>query len=277
MSNTDHSFDIIAASTVTESCTEADLNERGESFNPNTETILIKYLFNKLAGRATPVEDVIRHIDSQKGMPPDANQIPPSLFCHGGENRSAYFYICAEVVLGDVKTERPTSNGYWKLLSNEQVHIQTSSDSDDDAVTVVHVGNVRTWRYYGRELRRPMRTASETCFKIREYYLNPELEPTTLIVTGLYLGCFFKKLCVCEFIDEDSELRLKQKCKVASLAISGGDPLFILPGHLPIGPRLICALLDAPKPRVDPLDTLFVRAPPPSPSSPWKEESDDEW
>lgn len=196
------------------------------------------------------------------------------LFCQGDENRSAYFYICAEAVLGDVKTTRPISDGYWKLLSNEQVHIQTSGDG---AATVCHVGNARTWRYYGRDLKRPMRAASETCFKIREYYLNPELEPTKPIVTGLYLTCFFKKLCVYEFIDEDSELRLKQKCRVATLAISGGDPLFILPGHLPIGPRLICALLDAPEPGGDPLDTLFIRAPPPSPSSPWKEESDDEW
>ncbi|KAM1373477.1 hypothetical protein ACFX2I_024173 [Malus domestica] len=272
MCDTNLSFDIIAASTVTESCTEADLDERGESFNPNPETILIKYLFNKLAGRATPVEDVIRHIDLQKDMPPDANQVPPSLFSHGDENRSAYFYICAEAVLGDVKTTRPTSNGYWKLLSNEQVHIQMSGDG---VATVCHVGNARTWRYYGRDLKRPMRAASETCFKIREYYLNPELEPTKPIVTGLYLTCFFKKLCVCEFIDEDSELRLKQKGEIASSAVRGGDPLFILPGYLPIGPRLIRALLDAPEPRGDPLDTLFIGAPPPSPS-PWDQESDDD-
>ncbi|CAN6571455.1 unnamed protein product [Malus baccata var. baccata] len=237
MCDTNPSFDIIAASTVTESCTEADLDERGESFNPNPETILIKYLFNK-------------HIDLQKGMPPDANQVPPSLFCHGDENRSAYFYICAEAVLGDVKTTRPTSNGYWKLLSNEQVHIQMSSDG---VATVCHVGNARTWR-----------AASETCFKIREYYLNPELEPTKPIVTGLYLTCFFQEI-----------LRLKQKGEIASSAVRGGGPLFILPGYLPIGPRLIRALLDAPEPRGDPLDTLFIGAPPPSPS-PWDQESDDD-
>ncbi|CAN6701838.1 unnamed protein product [Malus baccata var. baccata] len=61
-------------------------------------------------------------------------------------------------------------------------------------------------------------TSSETCFKIQQCYLNTELEPTRLILTGLYLGCSSKYLCVCEFIDEESELRMKPKGEVASSA-----------------------------------------------------------
>ncbi|RXH90107.1 hypothetical protein DVH24_032464 [Malus domestica] len=67
-------------------------------------------------------------------------------------------------------------------------------------------------------VRMPMRASSEMCFKIQQCYLNPELEPTRLILTGPYLGCSSKYLCVCEFIDEESELRMKPKGEVASSA-----------------------------------------------------------